>query len=141
MSPANKGGGQARGRAGPASPPPAGGLPAPRALAPAAPGERPGDQPESPSQPAEAPARRRGAGRPRHDPETRVPLGPRLALIAKNRGLTHEQLRQRVGVSKSTFSMWVNKKSYPTLDQVVALCRELNVSADVLLGLAPIVIE
>lgn len=84
---------------------------------------------------------RRGKGRPRHDPGTRVPIGMRLKLIRQARGLGQEELRELCGVSKSTFSSWENAKSYPTFDQLVVLCRALNVSSDVLLGLQPLVLE
>lgn len=85
----------------------------------------------------------RGPGRPRRDPDLPlgIPVGMRLRLIREHRGLDQAAVRKLVDVAPSTYSHWETGKTYPTIDQVVALCRGLNVSADVLLGLVPLVLE
>jgi len=50
-------------------------------------------------------------------------------------------LRRITGVSESAVSSWMNAHSYPTIEQLVMICDALDVSADVLLGRAPLVLE
>lgn len=65
----------------------------------------------------------------------------RLRLIREHRRLGQVEVRTLVGVSSSTYSSWETGKTYPTVEQVVTLARGLKVSADVLLGLQPLVLE
>jgi transcriptional regulator with XRE-family HTH domain len=85
----------------------------------------------------------RGPGRPTRDREQPlvVPVGMRLRLLREHRRLGQAEIRGLVGVSPSTYSSWETGKTYPTLEQVVVLARELQVSTDVLLGLQPLVLE
>lgn len=68
-------------------------------------------------------------------------MGLRLRLIREHRRLGQAEIRALVGVSSTTYSSWETGKTYPTLEQVVQLARELKVSTDVLLGLQPLVLE
>lgn len=92
---------------------------------------------------ARKPGPPRGPGRPPRDPGAALstPIGKRLRLVREHRGLDQPAVRAIVGVAASTYSHWETGKTYPTIDQLVALCRGLNVSADVLLGLQPLVLE
>jgi DNA-binding XRE family transcriptional regulator len=85
----------------------------------------------------------KGPGRPARDREQplSVPVGMRLRLIREHRRLGQAEIRAMVNVSPSTYSSWETGKTYPTLEQVVTLARELKVSTDVLLGLQPLVLE
>ncbi len=71
----------------------------------------------------------------------RVPIGRRLRALLEHRGLPHDELRRITGVSESAVSSWMNAHSYPTIEQLVMICDALDVSADVLLGRAPLVLE
>lgn len=82
--------------------------------------------------------------RPR-DPDT---IGHRIAHARAVRSLDQTQLGVLVGealgieraVSQHTISTWETGRNHPPLDRLVALCRVLHMSADVLLGLAPFAI-
>lgn len=94
------------------------------------------------AQGARKPGPPRGPGRPRRDPDAALaPIGMRLRVIREHRRLGQPEVRALVGVAASTYSHWETGKTYPTIDQLVTLCRALNVSADVLLGLKPLVLE
>ncbi len=82
-------------------------------------------------------------GRPRRDLDQplAVPVGMRLKLIREHRGLDQATVRAVIGVAPSTYSHIETGKTYPTIEQVVALARWSGVSADVLLGLKPLVLE
>jgi transcriptional regulator with XRE-family HTH domain len=60
-------------------------------------------------------------------------MGARLRVARKRRKLTGEQLGQRIGVSKSAISQWEKDAALPALENLVALCEVLDVSADYLL--------
>ena len=86
----------------------------------------------------------RAPRRPR-DPDT---IGHRIAHARAVRSLDQTQLGVLVGealgieraVSQHTISTWETGRNHPPLDRLVALCRVLHMSADVLLGLAPFAI-
>lgn len=80
-------------------------------------------------------------GHPHRTNPQDIPLGLRLSLIRKSLKLPQKIVREICHVSKATYSKWENGKSYPSLDHLVLLCRELKVSSDVLLGLQPLVIK
>ena len=66
-------------------------------------------------------------------------IGQRLTELREQRGLTKEELAERVGVSTSTLSRLENGQIQKFSDEVLtALVREFNVSADFLLGLTNI---
>lgn len=91
---------------------------------------------------ADSASEARRLGRPPRDPDApRVPIGRRLRALLEHRGLPHDELRRITGVSKSAVSSWMNAHSYPTIEQLVQICDALDVSADVLLGRKPLVLE
>ena len=66
-------------------------------------------------------------------------IGQRLAELREQRGLTREELAERVGISTSTLSRLESGQIQKFSDEVLtALVREFNVSADFLLGLTNI---
>ena len=82
-------------------------------------------------------------GRPRRDlgQPLVVPVGMRLKLIREHRGLDQAAIRAVIKVAPSPYSHVETGKKYPTIEQVVVLSRWFDVSADVLLGLKPLVLE
>lgn len=57
-------------------------------------------------------------------------IGARIKAARKRRKLTSEQLAERVGVSRGAISQWENDLFVPNLENLVALCNALEVSAD-----------
>ena len=97
--------------------------------------------PSAPRKTAAKPAKKK-TGRPRRDPDQplSIPIGMRLKLIREHRGLDQATVRAVINVVASTYSHIETGKTYPTIEQVVALARWSGVSADVLLGLQPLVL-
>ena len=66
-------------------------------------------------------------------------IGQRLAELREQRGLTREELAERVGVSTSTLSRLESGQIQKFSDEMLtALAREFDVSTDFLLGLTNI---
>lgn len=59
----------------------------------------------------------------------------RLREEIKNSGLTTVEIAKRIGVSPEMVTQYMTTKKLPRLDTFAKLCRELDVSADYLLGL------
>ena len=59
----------------------------------------------------------------------------RLKEEIKNSGLTTVELAKKVGVSPEMITQYVTTKKLPKLDTFARLCKELDVSADYILGL------
>lgn len=55
------------------------------------------------------------------------------ALIENN--ISQNTLAQRIFMSQSVVNNYCTGKREPSLDVLIAICKELNVSADYLLGL------
>lgn len=53
----------------------------------------------------------------------------------KNSGLTTVEIAKRVGISPEMVTQYVTTKKLPKLDTFARLCKELDVSADYILGL------
>ena len=58
-----------------------------------------------------------------------------IKQLRRERGLTQEQLAERLNISAQSVSKWENGLSAPDISQLVPLAKELQVSTDVLLGL------
>lgn len=54
----------------------------------------------------------------------------------KNSGLTTVEIAKRVGISPEMVTQYVTTKKLPKLDTFARLCKELDVSADYILGLS-----
>ena len=61
-------------------------------------------------------------------------LGTRLKELRKERGLTQEQLAERLSVAFQTVSKWENGVSNPDFSLIAPLAEALQVSTDELLG-------
>lgn len=60
----------------------------------------------------------------------------RLKEEIKNSGLTTVEIAKRVGISSEMVTQYVTTKKLPKLDTFARLCKELDVSADYILGLS-----
>ena len=65
-------------------------------------------------------------------------LGKRIAELRKMKGLTQEQLGEKLGVSAQAVSKWENDLSYPDISLLPLIGQFFDVSVDELLGLKPL---
>lgn len=65
-------------------------------------------------------------------------FGQRLVALRKAAALTQQQLADEVGVSRRMIAYYEGQSEHPPTTLLPALAQALNVSADELLGLAPI---
>lgn len=70
--------------------------------------------------------------------ENKETLGKRIAALRKEKGLTQEQLAEKVGVSAQAVSKWENDVSCPDITLLPLLADLLGVTVDELLGVKPI---
>ena len=70
--------------------------------------------------------------------ENKETLGKRIAMLRKEKGLTQEQLAEKVGVSAQAVSKWENDISCPDITLLPLLADILGVTVDELLGVKPI---
>lgn len=61
-------------------------------------------------------------------------LAERLKIARKRRGLTQEQLAQKVKTTKATISNYENRYSTPSNEMLLDLANALDVTTDFLLG-------
>nr|WP_263323114.1 helix-turn-helix transcriptional regulator [Neobacillus sp. Marseille-Q6967] len=62
-------------------------------------------------------------------------FGERLKRMRKTRNLSMQELAGKIGVAKSTYAGYEAEYRQPTLESIIILAKELNTSADYLLGL------
>lgn len=55
-------------------------------------------------------------------------IGAFIAVNRKKKGLTQEQLGEKLGVSNKTISRWENGNYMPDLSLIEPLCKELEIS-------------
>ena len=60
-------------------------------------------------------------------------LGERIGVLRRTRGLSQAELASRLGISASTMGMYEQGRREPSLQTLVMLARELEVSTDFLL--------
>ena len=60
-------------------------------------------------------------------------LGPRIAALRREAGLSQAELAARLGVSPSAMGMYEQGRREPSAQLLVALARELKVTTDFLL--------
>lgn len=66
-------------------------------------------------------------------------LGERIALLRRSRGLSQAELARRLKISASAMGMYEQGRREPSVQTLVLLSRELQVSTDFLLtGQAPL---
>ena len=63
-------------------------------------------------------------------------FGLRLKSLRSKKGLTQQQLADKLGIVKASVSSYEQSSNYPSVEILIQLCRTLNVSADFLLGLS-----
>lgn len=63
-------------------------------------------------------------------------FGPNLKRIRLERGLTHEQLAERLDVSARVVYDWEDGFKYPRFQRAVDIANELEVSLDSILRIA-----
>jgi transcriptional regulator with XRE-family HTH domain len=61
-------------------------------------------------------------------------FGRRLAKIRKTKGLTQEELGERIGVSQRIIHHYEQKAEYPPAQKIIELAQALGMSIDELLG-------
>lgn len=59
----------------------------------------------------------------------------RLTEEIKNSGLTTVQIAEKIGVSPEMITQYTTTKKLPKIDTFAKLCKELNLSANYILGL------
>ncbi len=60
-------------------------------------------------------------------------MGDRMQSLRKTRGLSQEQLAEKIGVSRQAVSKWESEQSIPELDKVILLSDFFEVTTDYLL--------
>ena len=61
-------------------------------------------------------------------------IGKTIKDLRKNRGLTQEELAEKIGVTAQAISKWENESGMPDLSQIVPLAHVFGVSTDTILG-------
>ena len=62
-----------------------------------------------------------------------VMLGERIAVLRRHAGLSQAELAQRLQISASAMGMYEQGRREPSVDTLVVMARELQVSTDFLL--------
>lgn len=65
-----------------------------------------------------------------------ISVGRRIRQAREHAGLTQEKLAETIGVSRTAISRWESGEIDPTIDHLIHLAQQLNVSADYLLGIS-----
>ncbi|GHU60022.1 transcriptional regulator [Clostridia bacterium] len=63
----------------------------------------------------------------------------RLKTLRKNKGITQEELAKAIGVLRHSYVYYEKGTRSPTCDILVKICKQLDVSADYLLGLSDVI--
>lgn len=61
-------------------------------------------------------------------------IGKRIASLRKDKGLTQEELAEKLGISGQAVSKWENDQNYPDISILPQLARLLGVTVDELLS-------
>ena len=61
-------------------------------------------------------------------------FGKRLREVRKTKGLKQQELADRLGIKRNTYSDWENGKTEPSFESIVKLADLLDVSLDWLFG-------
>ncbi len=77
------------------------------------------------------------ANRRRKQPSTEGGFGPRLAEFRQSRGLTQEELGERLGLSNRMVAYYERDEASPPGPILAALAQALDVSTDELLAVKP----
>ena len=63
-------------------------------------------------------------------------LGLRLKTLRQEKGLTQQQLAEKLNVVKASVSGYEQSSIHPSAEVLIQICKYFNVSADYLLGLS-----
>lgn len=63
-------------------------------------------------------------------------FGDKLKALRKEKGLTQQQLAEKMELVKGSISAYEQNTKYPSLDVLIKLCTFFHVSADYMLGLS-----
>ena len=66
----------------------------------------------------------------------RSTFGGRIYTLREENKLTIEQFSRRVFVNEAIICLWEQGKNLPSFDTIISICKNMNVSADWLLGLS-----
>lgn len=61
-------------------------------------------------------------------------IAERLQSLLKEEGITAYKLSKDLGISKSVVKYWIDGKTTPNADYIIALADYFNICADYLLG-------
>ena len=53
-------------------------------------------------------------------------IADRIQCLRKNKGLSQEELADKVGVSRQAVSKWEAGNSYPDMEKMLQMCKILN---------------
>ena len=62
-------------------------------------------------------------------------IGKTIRRLRKERGLTQEELAERLNITSQAVSKWESESGMPDISQIVPLASVFGVSTDVLFGL------
>lgn len=61
-------------------------------------------------------------------------IGDKLVELRKRRGLSQQEISDKLDVSRGTYSLWETNKRRPELDSLIAIADFYGVSVDYILG-------
>lgn len=59
----------------------------------------------------------------------------RLRDAIRQSGMSQKEIAEKVGIHPSTVNKYIRTDKFPSIDTFALLCRALNVSSDLILGL------
>lgn len=62
-------------------------------------------------------------------------IGKIIERLRIENNISQKKLAEQIGIKQSTISKWEKRNAVPNADNIVALAKFFNVSADYLLGL------
>ena len=66
-------------------------------------------------------------------------IADRIQYLRKQRGLSQEELADKIGVSRQAVSKWESEQSTPDLDKIIVMSDLFEVTTDYLLkGIEPV---
>lgn len=64
----------------------------------------------------------------------KLTLGDKIRVIRRARGLTQEQLANKIGIQRIQISWYETGKIHPSINTLEWICKALNIKASDLLG-------
>ena len=62
----------------------------------------------------------------KHEGGNLMKFGDNLKLIRKNKGMSQEELAEKVNVTRQSVSKWENGEAYPEMNNILELCKIFN---------------